>query len=73
MKWAQCWVFGGVLTSGEGVWLENYLYIDKMAVSTYCIHCNFHGVNLLQILDFSNFHIFIFMDSRVLPLHKSPI
>ena len=41
----------------------------------YCIlvHFIFCGVYILQIMTFSNFHMFIFTDGEVLSLHKSLI
>ena len=41
--------------------------------SNYCICLNFRGVYISQILAFSDFHVFIFMNGHVLPLHKSLI
>ena len=38
-----------------------------------CVRFNFCGVKLCQILDFNDFHGFIFVSGHVLPLHKSSI
>ena len=46
---------------------------DQIWSGPYCIRFNLYGVKLLWILAFSDFHVFIFTDGHVVPLHKSPI
>ena len=62
----KIWTQGTLFSATD---LLPILYVHNI----YRVHFNFGRVYISRILAFNNFHVLIFVDGHVLPLHKSPI